>query len=140
MALAVEAQLDALVDEALAVQAIAEAGLREQLDRALLEHAGADAVLDVLAAAVLEDDGVDPLEVEEVREQEPGGARAHDSDHCSHLSDALPCPRCGREYRERHAVAVRRLPEARPSPPRHVRAPGAPLRRNQAGEVRGAGG
>ena len=47
VALAVELQLDAVVDDALALQPLADARLDEQIDRALLEHAGADPVLDV---------------------------------------------------------------------------------------------
>ena len=61
VALAVELQLDAVVDEALALHALADAGRGEQVDRALLEHAGADALLDVLAAARLEHDRLDAL-------------------------------------------------------------------------------
>ena len=99
VALAVEAQLDAAVDERLAVQTVAEAGVGEQLDRALLEDARADAVLDVLAAAVLEHDRLDPLEVEEVREQQAGRPGPHDSDLCPHLSEALSYPVGGQQYR-----------------------------------------
>ena len=43
MQLAVECELDAVVRQSLAVQARGDAGLLEQLDRRLLEHAGADA-------------------------------------------------------------------------------------------------
>ena len=50
----VEAQLDAVVHEPLALQAVADPGSREQIDRALLEHARADPLLDVLAAAGLD--------------------------------------------------------------------------------------
>src|SRR4051812_29787515 len=92
VALAVEAQLDAVMDEPLACQAVAEPGLGQELDGALLEDAGADAVLDVLAAAGLEDDGVDALEVQEVRQHQPGGPGTDDSDLCPHLYEALPYP------------------------------------------------
>ena len=50
MPLAVELELDPVVDDALALHPLADAGLAQQIDGALLEHAGADAVLDVLAA------------------------------------------------------------------------------------------
>ena len=55
-----------VVDEPLALQPLADAGLDEQVDDRLLEDAGADARLDVLAAPVLEDDRLDALAVEEV--------------------------------------------------------------------------
>src|SRR5215211_847171 len=80
VALAGELQLDSLVDEALAAQAIADAHLLEQVDGALLEHAGPDPALDVLAAARFQDDRIDSAEVEELRQHEAGGAGAHDPD------------------------------------------------------------
>ena len=42
------------------------------------------ALLDVLAAPVLEDDRVDALEVEQVRERQPGRAGADDPDLRAH--------------------------------------------------------
>jgi hypothetical protein len=44
------------VDEALAPESFAEACGQQQIDRALLEHAGAHAVGDVRAASLLEHD------------------------------------------------------------------------------------
>jgi hypothetical protein len=67
------------MDEAFALQALADAGLDEQLDRPVLEHAGADALLDVLAAAILEHHRLDSLEMEQVPEQQAGRARADNS-------------------------------------------------------------
>ena len=46
----------------------------------LLEHAGAHALLDVLARARLEDDRLDALQVEQVGQQQPGRAGADDPD------------------------------------------------------------
>ena len=76
----VEAQLEAVVDEALAVQALGDAGLVEQVDGRLLEHAGAHARLDVLARARLEHDRLDALQVQQVGQQQPGRAGPHDPD------------------------------------------------------------
>src|SRR5207253_8669015 len=53
---------------------------RSQLGRSLLEHAGADAVLDVLAAAIFEDDALDSRDLEQARQGEPGRPRADDPD------------------------------------------------------------
>ena len=114
VALAVEAQLEAAVDERLAVQTVAEAGVGEQLDRALLQDARADPVLDVLAAAVLEHDRRDPLEVEEVREQQAGRPGPHDSDLCPHLSGVLSYPGGGRSIANRPAVLRDGYPRGRP--------------------------
>src|SRR5579872_2699629 len=52
MAMSVEAQLDAMMDEPYLLQARADSGLDHQLDGALFEHPRAHALLDVLAAAI----------------------------------------------------------------------------------------
>src|SRR5215212_345673 len=80
VAAALEAQLEALVDEPLAVQALADAGLGEDVDRALLEDAGTDALLDVGAAAGLEQDGLNALAREQVAEEQAGRPGADDAD------------------------------------------------------------
>ena len=49
---------------------VADAGFVEQVDRGLLEHAGADAAQHVLAAAPLEDDVVDAGLVQQLAEQQ----------------------------------------------------------------------
>ena len=51
----------------------------EQVDRALFENAGADALLHVLAALRLDHDGLDALQVEQVREQQAGRSGADDA-------------------------------------------------------------
>src|SRR6185436_9758829 len=55
-----EAQLDAVVDHALAEESLTDAAAGEQVDRAMLQHSGAHAVLDVSAAVTFENDGLDP--------------------------------------------------------------------------------
>ena len=61
VAAAGEAQLDAVVDEALALHARAETASVQHVDGALFEHAGAHAILDILAAPVLDDHRLDAL-------------------------------------------------------------------------------
>ena len=77
-----------MVDDALAVHPRADARPAQQFGGARLEHPGADPGLDVLAAAVLEDDGVDALVVEQVRERQPGRAGADDPDLGPHQPSA----------------------------------------------------
>ena len=84
VAAALEAQLEALVDEPLAVQALADAGLGQDVDRALLEDAGTDALLDVGAAAGLEHDGLNALAREQVAEEQAGRPGADDADLGAH--------------------------------------------------------
>ena len=58
----------------------------EEVARPLLEQAGADAALDIVAAAVLQDDGFDAREVQEMRQHQPGRPGPDDSDlraHCT---------------------------------------------------------
>ncbi len=80
MTLPVELQVDAAVDDALAVHALADARIAQQVDRALLQHAGTDALLDVLARAVLEDYRLDALARKQLRQRQSGRPGAHDPD------------------------------------------------------------
>ena len=80
VALPVVAQLDPLVDRALAVHPLSHACLAQRVHRALLEHAGAHALDHVLLVAVLEHDRLDPVQVQQVGEQQAGGAGPDDPD------------------------------------------------------------
>ena len=73
-----ELELEPVVEQPLLAQACPDADLGQQLDCSGLEDAGAHAALDVLAAAGLEHDGIDPLQVEELRQHETGRACPHD--------------------------------------------------------------
>ena len=66
------------------MQARADAGLVEQVDRHLLEHARADAAEHVFGAALLEDDVRRCPPVQQLAEQQTGGAGADDRDLDSH--------------------------------------------------------
>ena len=76
--------MDAPVGEALALQALAGAGLDQEVPRPLLDEAGADATFDVIAAAIFEDDGLDAFAVQEMRKHQPRGTRADDADLRAH--------------------------------------------------------
>jgi hypothetical protein len=94
VALAVEAQLEALVHEALAPQTLAQPDLAQQLDREMLEHAGARPSFDVLARLALEDDRFDPGEVKQTTQDQTGRTGPDDPHLCSpsHESIALQRP------------------------------------------------
>ena len=91
MPVAPEGDADPAVAHALAVQAVRDAGFGHQIDRALFEHAGADALDHVLPAPVLEDHGIDATQMEQVAEHQPGRPRADDPDLCAcGLHDRIP--------------------------------------------------
>ena len=95
--LAVELELDPVMDDPLALHPPAHAGLRQQVGGPLLEHARANARLDVVSAAVLDHDRIDPLAVEQVGERQPGRPRADDPDlrapHAAPSSSRAPAAR-----------------------------------------------
>ena len=67
----------------------ADPGLRQQVDGALLEDAGADPVLAVVAAAASSTTDSIPARSSSRRERQPGGARADDPDLGSHQPRAF---------------------------------------------------
>src|SRR5262249_10201793 len=87
---AAEGKMDAVVEHALALHARTDAGFDQQVARPLLDQAGADAALDIIAAAVFQDDAVHALEVEKMRQHQPGGPGADDTD----LRAPLVLPLC----------------------------------------------
>jgi len=72
------AQVDPVMLESFAGQALAGPDRVEQVDRVLLEHAGSDPLLHVHAIARLQDHGVDPLSLEEQPEREASRPRTDD--------------------------------------------------------------
>ena len=129
VAFAFEAQLDALVDQALGVEAFGGAGLAQSVDRALLQHPGALALFDVLPGPGLQDDTVDARAVQQPGQEQTGGAAADDADRRTHGRHAylpgvswtrggppsLPAP-CGTRARRRGCG-----PRGRPVRPGHGR-------------------
>jgi hypothetical protein len=83
---AVETEMNAIVREPLALHALAHTGVDQEIARPLLDQPGADAALDIVAAAILNDDGVDALEMQKMREHEAGGPGTDNSDLCTHCS------------------------------------------------------
>ena len=79
-----EGEIDPVVEHCFALHAAADPGLDQEIARPLLDQTGADATLDVVAAAVLEHDRIDAFAVKKVREHQPGGPRPDDSDLRAH--------------------------------------------------------
>ena len=68
MALFAKPQLDAVVLQALLLHALAQARSVQQVDGALLQHASAYPVFDIVLAAVFENDGFDVVQVQQMGE------------------------------------------------------------------------
>src|SRR6266849_2123026 len=73
-------EVDAVVHDPLAVHALADPCVAQQVGRSLLEHARPNPLLDVLSAAILDDDGLDSCNLEQAGERQAGRPRAHDPD------------------------------------------------------------
>ncbi len=66
MARAAEGELDAMVDQALAVRALAGADLIEQRHRSFFKQAGADAAEHIIRRLAFQDDVVDSVSCEAI--------------------------------------------------------------------------
>jgi hypothetical protein len=75
----VETKFDSVVNETVATHALPHAGLLEEIGDAVFDDARANAVLYVIEASSLDDDGVDALALEEMSEQETGRTGADDN-------------------------------------------------------------
>ncbi len=84
VALPTEPQLDAVMDHTLLLHTVTDTRLVQQVDRVLLQHARPDPLLDVVAAADLEHDRLDALQVQKVREHKPRRSGPDDPDLCAH--------------------------------------------------------
>jgi hypothetical protein len=73
------------MDQPLPLHSFANSGFNEQVGRALFENAGANAILAVFAAAIFYDDGLDALEMQQMREHQPRRASSYDSNLRSHM-------------------------------------------------------
>src|SRR4029078_10237114 len=69
-----------VVRVAFTVHPFACARVAQDFDRTVFEHAGADALEDMRFCLALDDDAVDGVEMEQMRQEEVGRAGANDSD------------------------------------------------------------
>ena len=66
------------------MHALADADIDQEIGGPVLDQPGADAVVDILFAAVLDDDGIDALQVQEPRQHQARRPRPDDTDLCAH--------------------------------------------------------
>jgi hypothetical protein len=115
--LGVEAQDDTFMPEAGCSHRTADPGFEQELLDDVFQYAGANAVFNVIARAGLQDDGLDPAEVEEVREQQASRASTDDADLRSAAHGTLlvrsepalyrPCAHPQQVMNRRHKVSPR---------------------------------
>src|SRR5271168_2010528 len=72
-------QVDSAMNQALALQPVAHSHFDHQIYGALLKDAGSDPLFAILAAARFQNHRFDTAKVEQLREHEPRGTRADDS-------------------------------------------------------------
>ena len=85
MAFSVEAQLDPVMREAFALEALADSRFDQQIDGTLFEEARTDALFDVFSAPRFEDDRLDPPQVKEMGEHQPRGTCPDYADLRAHV-------------------------------------------------------
>ena len=119
--LAAGAQENSIVKHALLEQARARADLDQEIVDPLLDQTGADAILDVGAAAVFKHDRRNSRPTQKHRQHEPGGPGADNADLSAHAKcseqstvDYTPC--CGLAKAHRVAsvgdATIKRVPAA----------------------------
>jgi hypothetical protein len=84
MTVSVEADFDAVMNQSFALHAISNVHLRQQVDRTLLQHTGADSLFTVLPASGVNDDGVDALQMEQLRQHKSCGPGSHNPNLRAH--------------------------------------------------------
>jgi hypothetical protein len=70
--------LDSFVAHPFPLEPVRHSHLPHHLDRSLLEHASPNPVFHVLPGAVLQDDGIDSVKVQELGQEQPRGAGTND--------------------------------------------------------------
>src|SRR5690606_36471794 len=82
--LSVMSDIEAVVDLSLPIHAVAALGLSHQGGEAVLQNSGADAREDIFSAVLFEQDRVDVLEMQKLRQQQAGRTTVDDAYLCSH--------------------------------------------------------
>src|SRR5512141_1197664 len=72
----VDADIDAAVLDALALHALADAKLNQQFAGPVLDQSGTDAVFDIFAAAIFNNDRLDAGEMQQPRQHQARGPRS----------------------------------------------------------------
>ena len=79
-----------MVEQALALQALADAGFDQEVACPMLDQPGADSAFDIGTAAALQDDRLDAFEMQEMRQHQPGRPGPDDPHPRSHPPPSRP--------------------------------------------------
>ena len=82
--LAVQRQVEAVVRQAFGLQALIDTHAGQEINGRAFQDAGAYAALHIGPVALFQDDARDPVNVQKLRQQQTGGARANDGDLGAH--------------------------------------------------------
>ena len=111
---ALDAELRSVVHEAVAMHAGTDAGLVDEIDRDLLDDAGANATEHILGRMPLEYDVVDVVLMQQLAKEQAGGAGADDCDlsaiihgSCLRAARTVALGRSGRKLRVRPRLRPR---------------------------------
>src|SRR5262249_37787808 len=116
----------AVVGMTFAIHTLAEIDSTQKIDGASLQHAGANAAQDMRPALPLEHHAVDAVEIEHVRQQQPGRAAADDRHLSSRCHGSRRMARksvCRKDCRVGAAGAIlptRMRPSCAPLPTLHL--------------------
>ena len=80
----IQGQLKAGMHQPFGVHALADTGLAQQVDHALLQHSGANPPEHIVAALAFEDHVINPGVVQQLTEQQPRRTRSNNGDLSSH--------------------------------------------------------
>ena len=82
---AIDADIDAPVQQAFGLHPLPDPDLCQQVGGPMFDQPGADAVLDVVAATVFDDDRFDAGKMQQPRQHQPGRARSNNADLRAHI-------------------------------------------------------
>ncbi len=99
-----EAEPYSFMPQSFPLQARANAGINHQVDRALFQHTGPNAIFDVLAAAALQNNRLDAVQVQQMGKHQAGRSGPDNADLGSHAFLTYQCSRGRVELEKENAM------------------------------------
>src|SRR6185436_16080836 len=83
---AIECNINPLMDKSLLIHASTRPGFTEEISHALFDNPRTDSSQHIIAAATLQNNRINPLQMQQPPQQQSGRTRTNDAYLCSHLS------------------------------------------------------